>query len=251
MATLKGNASNTIYGGGDTCLHLNPFDSYRLFTLYENWKSDDRKPLDLSIGQNLYLVFKSKKREIRIPEVDTTYTDYTVDKVNGQVLFKINQKNAIDILSMDNNIFYITRVYEMYDGLDANKITSDEEVVFTGRWKDDSDTTLDTTTSQLKTLSDTLAERNSTIKDLQATIANLMAQNVDYAERIEELTQTNNTLANEVSELELKLNEYENGMEYSGTVIGEGTYTNIISTRQYTEDELKDALKNLETTNID
>ena len=113
--TIKGNTSNVVYGKGDVCLKLNPFDNFRMFTLYEDWRSDDRIPIDLSNGQKLYLVFKSKKKEIRIPEYDLINTEYTVDKVNGQVLFKISKKNAIDILAMDTRVFYITRQYDVTD----------------------------------------------------------------------------------------------------------------------------------------
>ena len=107
--SVSGNTSSVVYGKGDICLKLNPFDNFRLFTLYEDWRSDDRKPIDLSNGQKIYLVFKSKKKEIRIPEYDEINSAYTVDKVNGQVLFKISKKNAIDILAMDTRVFYITR----------------------------------------------------------------------------------------------------------------------------------------------
>ena len=124
--SVKGNTSSVVYGKGDVCLKINPFDNFRLFTLYEDWRNDDRKPLDLSGNQKLYLVFKSKNKEIRIPEYDTIDSNYTVDKVNGQVLFKISKKNAVDILAMNTNIFYITRIYEITDGISA-KVTSSED----------------------------------------------------------------------------------------------------------------------------
>ena len=56
--SVSGNTSSVVYGKGDICLKLNPFDNFRLFTLYEDWRSDDRKPIDLSNGQKIYLVFK-------------------------------------------------------------------------------------------------------------------------------------------------------------------------------------------------
>ena len=45
--SVSGNTSSVVYGKGDICLKLNPFDNFRLFTLYEDWRSDDRKPIDL------------------------------------------------------------------------------------------------------------------------------------------------------------------------------------------------------------
>lgn len=246
--SIKGNTSSVVYGKGDICLKINPFDNFRLFTLYEDWRNDDRKPLDLSNGQKIYLVFKSKNKEIRIPEYDSIESDYTVDKVNGQVLFKIDKKNAIDILAFDNNIFYITRVYEVTDYTGEKVVSSDEEVLYTGQWKDESSNTVDNYTSQIKNLMDILEERNKQIKDLQESNAKLMEQNVGLATTVAELQEENEKMSAEVADLEAKVNEYESGTEYSGTVIGEATHHTIISNRQYTEEELKTALKGLETT---
>ena len=72
--SVSGNTNSVVYGKGDICLKLNPFDNFRLFTLYEDWRSDDRKPIDLSNGQKIYLVFKSKKKENHLcPECFRTY----------------------------------------------------------------------------------------------------------------------------------------------------------------------------------
>ena len=179
--TVKGNTSSVVYGKGDICLKINPFDNFRLFTLYEDWRSDDRKPIDLSNGQKIYLVFRSKNKEIRIPEYDMIDSDYTVDKVNGQVLFKIPKKQAVDILSLDNRVFYITRVYDVTDYTGEKILSSDEEVLYTGQWKDETSNTVDNYTSQLKNLMGIVEDRNKQIKDLQDANVKLMEQNANFA----------------------------------------------------------------------
>ena len=244
--SIQGNVNSAIYGKGDICLRINPFDNFRLFTLYENWKSDDRTPLDLSNGQKVYLIFKSRKKEIRIPEYDLIDSNYTVDKVNGQVLFKISKKNAIDILALDNNIFYITRVYEVRDYTGEKIISSDEEVLYTGQWRDESENTVDNYTGQLKNVTSLLDERNQQIKDLMEVNAKLMQQNAEYAEKINSLQEENDKLNNDISDLEAKIEEYESGTEYDGIVVGEGTHYNIIEGKKYTEEQMKDAMKYLE-----
>jgi len=244
--SIKGNVNSTIYGKGDVCLKLNPFDNFRLFTLYENWKSDDRTPLDLSNGQKIYLIFKSKNKEIRIPEYDLIDSEYTVDKVNGQVLFKISKKNAIDILAMDTRVFYITRVYEVTDYTGDKVVSSDEEVLYTGLWKDESENTVDNYTSQLKAATDLLEDRNKQVKDLMETNAKLMKQNAEYAESLNTLQEENDKMSNEISDLETQVAEYESGVEYEGTLVGEGTHYNIIEGKKFTEDQMKDAMKYLE-----
>lgn len=246
MDTVSGNTTTAVYGKGDVCLKLNPFDNYRMFTLYDNWKSDDRKPLDLSNGQKMYLIFKSKNKEIRIPEMDTVDTSYTVDKVNGQVLFKINQKNAVDILAMDTRTFYITRTYETYDMSGENVLSSDEEVMYMGLWKEEGTNTIENYTSQIKSLTDILEKRNTQIKDLQESNVKLIEQNTNFATQLETLKDTNDQLLSQISELEKKINEYESGVEYSGTVVGEGQKITIISGRKYTESQLKNISDNFQ-----
>ena len=248
---VKGITSSIVYGKGDVCLKLNPFDNFRMFTLYDDWRSDDRKPIDLSNGQKLYLVFKSGKKEIRIPEYDLIDSSYSVDKVNGQVLFKIPKKQAVDILAMDNRVFYITRLYDRTDYTGKKVLSTDEEVLFSGQWKDETSNTVDNYTAQIKNLMSLLEDRNKQIKDLQDANVRLMEQNAKFATSITELQEENNKLNADISDLETKMTELSGGEEYQGMVVGEGTHHTIITGRtlngkDYTEEELADALKTLE-----
>jgi hypothetical protein len=251
--TVKGNTSSVVYGKGDICLKINPFDNFRLFTLYEDWRSDDRKPIDLSNGQKIYLVFRSKNKEIRIPEYDMIDSDYTVDKVNGQVLFKIPKKQAVDILSLDNRVFYITRVYDVTDYTGEKILSSDEEVLYTGQWKDETSNTVDNYTSQLKNLMGIVEDRNKQIKDLQDANVKLMEQNANFATSLNTLQEEYDKLLSDYNLIEAKLTEYESGNEYSGTVVGEGTHHTVITgltltgeNVEFTEEQMAAALKNLE-----
>lgn len=241
------DSKNTVYAKGDTCLNITPFDNYRLFTLYDDWKSEDRKPLDLSNGQKSYLVFKSSKKEIRIPEYDISYGGYDVDKVNGQVLFKISKKKAQDILSMDDHTFYITRVFETLDSTGNTVLSSDEEVMYVGKWKDDGSSSVENYTSKLKTLMSQLDDRNAAVSSLQESNAKLMEQNVNLSTQVEDLKSENDRLNQSVSELQSKLNVYESGNVYEGTVVGDATnYTLIDHTSgTYSESAMEKLLKDM------
>ena len=115
IISVSGTVNEMIYAKGDTCLLINPFDTYHLFRIYNNWNTDSKALLNLSdSGQRLYLVFKSKKTEIRIPEYENAGSSYSVDKANGEVLFKITKENANNILAMSTNTFYLTRIFEYY-----------------------------------------------------------------------------------------------------------------------------------------
>jgi chaperonin cofactor prefoldin len=251
--SVKGNTSSIVYGKGDICLKLNPFDNFRLFTLYEDWRSDDRKPIDLSNGQKIYLVFKSRKKEIRIPEYDLIDSEYTVDKVNGQVLFKISKKNAIDALAMDTDIFYITRVYDVTDST-GNKVTSsEEEVLYTGKFKDETSNTIDNYTSQVKNMMNIVEDRNGQIADLQESNVELIKQNADLSVQNADLQDEIQKLNSRLDELETALAEYQSGNEYEGKIIDDNathhtyiTGLNAKTGKEFTEEELSNALKSYE-----
>ena len=113
---ITGDRTKGIKSVGELALRISKFDSYRLFTLYEN--VGERKLMDVTGNQKYYLVFRSPNNEIRIPEYDPKGF-FEVDKANGCILFKITKKNAEDILSMKTageKIFHIVRVFEETDG---------------------------------------------------------------------------------------------------------------------------------------
>lgn len=248
--SVKGNTNSIVYGKGDICLKLNPFDNFRMFTLYEDWRNDDRKPIDLSNGQKIYLVFKSKKKEIRIPEYDLIDSDYTVDKVNGQVLFKISKKDAIDALAMDTDIFYITRVYDILDSSGKKVTSSEEEVLYVGKYKDETSNTVDNYTSQVKNMMNIIEDRNGQIKDLQESNVELMKQNADLSVQLADIQDEMNKLNSRIAELESELIKYQSGNIYDGTIIDTGatiTYSSSAD-KSYTEDGMANSSKSLEET---
>ena len=63
---ITGDTTKGIKRVGELALRISKFDSYRLFTLYEN--VNEKKVMNVSGDQKHYLVFRSPKKEIRIPE---------------------------------------------------------------------------------------------------------------------------------------------------------------------------------------
>lgn len=229
---ISGETDGGIYSKGDTCLLINPFDTFHLFRLYTNWESDNRVPLNLSeSGQKLYLIFKNSKTEIRVPEYTNSESNYTTDKSNGEVLFKISKEIVGNILSIGSNTFYITRTYE-YRNEDGTISTSpSEEVLYTGRWADENRWTNESLTSSIKSLQKQLATATSEIASLTKAAA-------DYRLRMETMTEENETLKkrvegleSEVEELNGELSEYRNSNEFTSVVISDN------ATYQYYKDE--------------
>ena len=257
---ITGDKTKGIKSVGELALRISKFDSYRLFTLYENVK--ERKVMDVSGDQKYYLVFKSPKKEIRIPEYDPKGF-FEVDKVNGCILFKITKKNAEDILSMKTageKIFYIIRVFEERDAFGKVLSVTDEVEVYNGKWGDDSAFSSFTTENKVDLLTKSLAAQ----VDKNATQLNeykdLLEKYNSEVERIGNLEKELEAMRSERDSLQTSLNEYM-GNTYDGTLLSTDTkyiaFENTLENISFTEDQFSNTMNELmskgevDLTNID
>ena len=250
LISVSGTVNDTIYAKGDTCLLINPFDTYHLFRIYNNWNTDSKSLLNLSdSGQKIFLIFKSNKTEIRIPEFDNSGSTYSVDRTNGEVLFKITKENANNILAMSSNTFYLTRLFEYYDGDGKLIYTSGEEVIFTGKWVDESRWTSSSLTATIESLKKQLESANSQINSLTRTVNEQRLQLESYIEENQVLQERIEALESENEEIQRELSVYENANEFTSVVISDNaTYQyykgdtevdskgNIISKKEFVKD---------------
>lgn len=250
LISVSGTVNDTIYAKGDTCLLINPFDTYHLFRIYNNWNTDSKSLLNLSdSGQKIFLIFKSNKTEIRIPEFDNSGSTYSVDRTNGEVLFKITKENANNILAMSSNTFYLTRLFEYYDGDGKLIYTSGEEVIFTGKWADESRWTSSSLTATIESLKKQLESANSQINSLTRTVNEQRLQLESYIEENQVLQERIAALESENEEIQRELSVYESANEFTSVVISDNaTYQyykgdtevdskgNIISKKEFVKD---------------
>lgn len=222
LISVSGTVNDTIYAKGDTCLLINPFDTYHLFRIYNNWNTDSKSLLNLSdSGQKIFLIFKSNKTEIRIPEFDNSGSTYSVDRTNGEVLFKITKENANNILAMSSNTFYLTRLFEYYDGDGKLIYTSGEEVIFTGKWADESRWTSSSLTATIESLKKQLESANSQINSLTRTVNEQRLQLESYIEENQVLQERVAALESENEEIQRELSVYESANEFTSVVISD------------------------------
>lgn len=222
LISVSGTVNDTIYAKGDTCLLINPFDTYHLFRIYNNWNTDSKSLLNLSdSGQKIFLIFKSNKTEIRIPEFDNSGSTYSVDRTNGEVLFKITKENANNILAMSSNTFYLTRLFEYYDGDGKLIYTSGEEVIFTGKWADESRWTSSSLTATIESLKKQLESANSQINSLTRTVNEQRLQLESYIEENQVLQERIEALESENEEIQRELSVYESANEFTSVVISD------------------------------
>ena len=222
LISVSGTVNDTIYAKGDTCLLINPFDTYHLFRIYNNWNTDSKSLFNLSdSGQKIFLIFKSNKTEIRIPEFDNSGSTYSVDRTNGEVLFKITKENANNILAMSSNTFYLTRLFEYYDGDGKLIYTSGEEVIFTGKWADESRWSSSSLTAMIESLKKQLESANSQINSLTRTVNEQRLQLESYIEENQVLQERNAALESENEEIQRELSVYESANEFTSVVISD------------------------------
>lgn len=246
---ISGDINKGIKGVGELALRISRFDSYRLFTLYEN--VNERKVMDVSGNQKYYLVFRSPNKEIRIPEYDPKGF-FEVDKVNGCVLFKITKKNAEDILGLKTGgekIFYIIRVYEETDSFGKVLSITDEVEVYHGKWGDDEAFTTFTTENKVDYLEKALAEMASRYQNLYNTHEELQnAYNKEFKDK-SDLESQLETMRAENDRLNTQINEI-NGNTVEGTLLSTDTtyialdsaFQNLNITEEHYQNALNQAL---------
>ena len=252
---ITGDKSKGIKNVGELALRISRFDSYRLFTLYENVR--ERKLMNVSGNQKYYLVFRSPKKEIRIPEYDPKGF-FEVDKVNGCILFKITKKNAEDILSMKtagDKIFYIIRVFEERDAFGKVLSVTDEVEVYNGRWGDDYDFSTFTTENKVDLLTKSLAAQIDKNAKLLNEYNDLLEKYNAETIRVSNLEKENEDIRNQLKsvqeELQAAIREYS-GAEYDGKIISTDAKYMIYdkNIEQYTEEEIANAANVANNNNV-
>lgn len=246
MATiLRGDNTKGIKSVGDLALRISRFDSYRLFTLYENVR--ERKLMDVSGNQKYYLVFRFPKKEIRIPEYDPKGF-FEVDKVNGCILFKITKKNAEDILgsAVGERIFHIVRVFEERDEFGRTLSVTDEVEVYNGKWGDDAAFNSFSTENKIDLLTKSLALQIEKNASLNSDFNKLLEEYNALYEKCSGLEKDNEELSGKVSSLEMELGLSN---EYEGTILSTDTkyiaFEDSLKNISLTEEQYSSALGDL------
>lgn len=217
------------YALGETCLLIDPFDNYRVFTLFTNNPENPDERFDVT-GQKVYLVFKHNNKEIRIPEIESYNPELDLNRANGQVLFKINKKQATDIMSLNSRTFYITRVYETYNSTSDAPVTSDEEVIYSGYWGDRNRIKESNLTSYIEGLEEELKKKNEIIQGMTNTISDLVKENSELYQQRDDDQEKYDELQKQYDEFRAMVEEAYPGFndiyfqENKGTLIDSKTF---------------------------
>lgn len=223
MISITNRENNSqVYVKGDYSLVISPFDNYQLFTIYGN--DTDKIPINLNNVGDLYLTFKDNKNTVIIKNVSDVHN---ADKSKGEVLFKISKADGTKILNMTNNVFYISSKFNKNDS------TSDETVLFSGKWEDYS-----VATSQ--SVSNRLIQLQEQISTLTSNNMMLSDTNLQLTNEISSLNEQINTLKTTIVSLQAELAQYTSSNVITAASLDD--YLHALSVKgknkKLTEDEL-------------
>lgn len=207
----KISSSETLLPQGDGIIKISPFDDYFLFTLFDENDGEDI-PIDLSNVGTIYISFIDDSNEIRIPN-HTNVED--INMSTGEVLFKISKEKGKQILSLKNRNFYISTSMLTQD---TENNTSDESVLYTGKFlsiteaaeksltkkiqdlTDEYSTELSTLNKKIQDLNNEILKKDQIINDNNIIIQSLESSNKELVNEISNLT--NNSKTEKIKEIE-------------------------------------------------
>jgi regulator of replication initiation timing len=221
MATTTTNLTYT-YEANNVCMTIYPYDNYKIVGIYKYSADGVNTPyeIDRSSYYKYYLEFgDSTVSSYNVKKVVTIeeYTDYTTasgDSItleSNQLLFRIPQKQAIEILNLSSNKFNVIRKLVSNDGTGENVIET--QSIFQGKWA----------TSEDRTSTD----QSTLIKALEERVTDLLDQNDSLNARLLELVQENADLQNENADLQnyVQYKEMYEDLVNQNAVDAENTYT--------------------------
>ena len=104
-----------VYGQGEANINITPFDNFYRFTVMQTDGTQPPHPVDLGMNAKFYLVFigDSGNKTRILAQVDALG-----DPAKGQLLFKLSEADASDILTFTDREFWI--VSRFADGVETS-----------------------------------------------------------------------------------------------------------------------------------
>ena len=96
---------DVIFGQGEAILLLHPYENYVKFKMHRYLEGNQTTSLDLRFDVDLFLVIEYDNKRVKFSKVDGFYS---TNLAEGEVIFKIPSKEASNIYTNENGIFYIT-----------------------------------------------------------------------------------------------------------------------------------------------
>jgi hypothetical protein len=96
---------DVIFGQGEAILLIHPFENYVKFKMHRYLQDNVTQALDLRYDVDLFLVIEYAGKQVKFSKIDGFYS---TNLAEGEVIFKIPNKEASAIYTSEGGIFYIT-----------------------------------------------------------------------------------------------------------------------------------------------
>lgn len=157
------STTTLVYGQGDCNIIVNPFDNFFKFTILKTNGTETPTPLDLGSSAMYYLVFiDNQNKKQRFP---STVDPILADPSKGDVLFKVPEADATNIVTFTTKEFFI--VSKFTDGVETQ--------IYQGVYNKPADIqTVKTNNAVIKTSQNTAIETK--ITEIETKQADIIAQ---------------------------------------------------------------------------
>ena len=228
LSTSSVTKFDNIHERNDICMRISPFDSFKKISLFKLNEDNTYSNFDADRNDNCkyYLQFGETGKTIRVDEYTGDYSENgeKIEFSPNEIMFRITQEKAKEILALNSNVFYVVREIVTIDSYgDSSKVSTQE--IFSGRWSDtkkyqevvNNKTSNEVLKSEVSTLMTSLTDANAEILELNKEIVRLtkeverLSEYAKYKEMYEELS-----------------NSVEMGTEYTATAIDKNAkYINV------------------------
>lgn len=228
LSTSSVTKFDNIHERNDICMRISPFDSFKKISLFKLNEDNTYSNFDADRNDNCkyYLQFGETGKTIRVDEYTGDYSENgeKIEFSPNEIMFRITQEKAKEILALNSNVFYVVREIVTTDSYgDSSKVSTQE--IFSGRWSDtkkyqevvNNKTSNEVLKSEVSTLMTSLTDANAEILELNKEIVRLtkeverLSEYAKYKEMYEELS-----------------NSVEMGTEYTATAIDKNAkYINV------------------------
>lgn len=94
-----------IFGQGEAILLLHPYENYVKFKLHRYLQGNETQAMDLRYDVDLFLVIEYSDKRVKFAKLDSFFS---TNLAEGEVIFKIPQKEASAIYANKSGTFYLT-----------------------------------------------------------------------------------------------------------------------------------------------
>lgn len=207
------------YLPGDGTLVVPDFDSYIMFDFSQRMSDNSLVETDLSSAGQVYLTFIDDQRQVKIAALSNMAN---INKVIGQVVFKITKEDSSAILQLSNRYYFVSTA------VSVGSVIINETVLYSGVWLKANEPERTTFSDRLRLLNVNLTASNDQKNILQFDVDNLKMKKNALSDRslqldaiIIDLRNQIGTTSEEIAQIESKIEKEQEAAVQAADIVAE------------------------------